>query len=457
MFLDPPLEYDLNLTLEEVLNGCVKKRKIIRKIFDNIGNEMLDEKIVAIEVKPGTQEGTAFRFSRQGDQFPDSIPADIVFIARDKPHDIFTRNGPHIKYVAQMTKNTFSNGGKYMIPTLEDDEESLILDNVLQPNIAVRRFPGRGLPYPPISHNKSRGDLIVTFNIIENYQEPPVIHELYIPTEKLKSENGFKKRVKISRIIADSNGNEKVENKELQIDIPPNTEEGTRIPFPEMGDQKPGKIAQDIIFVIRSIVQDPPVFKEIGISLENVLKGFTKRLKIERQTLNKENDEVTSKEIIITLDIKPGIKEGHQFVFLNHGDECRDRARRAADIIFVIYTRPHDHYKRSENGFDLEYVVRIKENDIDMPITIPTIDSDDNDIVLIPNNNSNNNTNTWVHRIPDKGLPYPNDDDDNNNVPNVKKRGDLFVRFEIENDDDVEIHSKSRIAPMEDEQSIYDK
>ena len=43
------------------------------------------------------------KFQREGDQAPNKIPADIVFIIRDKPHALFKREGCDLKYTAKVS------------------------------------------------------------------------------------------------------------------------------------------------------------------------------------------------------------------------------------------------------------------------------------------------------------------------------------------------------------------
>ena len=46
---DPPIEHDLYLSLEEVLNGCVKKMKISRKVLNQDGKTYKKEDKVLLE------------------------------------------------------------------------------------------------------------------------------------------------------------------------------------------------------------------------------------------------------------------------------------------------------------------------------------------------------------------------------------------------------------------------
>ena len=73
--------------------------KITRKVLGSDGRSVRsEEKVLSIEVKPGWKEGTKVTFPREGDQRVGTIPADVVFVIKDKKHPLFTRAGADIKY-----------------------------------------------------------------------------------------------------------------------------------------------------------------------------------------------------------------------------------------------------------------------------------------------------------------------------------------------------------------------
>lgn len=94
---DPPIEYDLSVSLEKILTGCTKNMKITKKVLRH-GRFEREEKMLTIHVKPGWKEGTRITFPKEGDHSLNKIPADVVFIIKDKQHRFFKREG----------KNTFA-------------------------------------------------------------------------------------------------------------------------------------------------------------------------------------------------------------------------------------------------------------------------------------------------------------------------------------------------------------
>lgn len=97
------MEHDLYVTLEEIYHGCVKKMKISRRVQQPDGIAKKEDKYVSISIKPGWKSGTKVTFQKEGDQSPGKIPADIVFIIRDKPHAMFKREGSDLRYTARLT------------------------------------------------------------------------------------------------------------------------------------------------------------------------------------------------------------------------------------------------------------------------------------------------------------------------------------------------------------------
>lgn len=160
---DPAIEHDLYVTLEEVMKGTVKKMKITRRVLNPDGKtSRKEDKVLTINVKPGWKAGTKITFQKEGDQNPGSLPADIIFIIRDKPHPLFKRDGADIKYTAKITLREALCGTRINVPTLNNETIPLRIPEVVKPT-TVRRIPGHGLPYA--KEPSKRGDLIVNFDI----------------------------------------------------------------------------------------------------------------------------------------------------------------------------------------------------------------------------------------------------------------------------------------------------
>ncbi|XP_017151591.1 dnaJ protein homolog 1 isoform X1 [Drosophila miranda] len=160
---DPPVEHDLYVTLEEIYHGCVKKMKISRRVVQADGSSRKEDKVLQISIKPGWKSGTKVTFQKEGDQAPGKIPADIVFIIRDKPHAMFKREGSDLRYTARLTLKQALCGVVFQVPTMSGDKLRIsTMQEIIKPN-TVKRIQGYGLPFPKDTTRK--GDLLVAFDI----------------------------------------------------------------------------------------------------------------------------------------------------------------------------------------------------------------------------------------------------------------------------------------------------
>ncbi|CAG9828369.1 unnamed protein product [Diabrotica balteata] len=165
---DPAIEHDLYVSLEDITKGCQKKLKICRRVMQPDGSTKKEDKVLTINVKPGWKAGTKITFQREGDQGRNKIPADIVFIIRDKPHPLFKREGSDIKYTAKISLKQALCGCTIEVPTMSGKSIPLVYTNEIIKPTTVKRLQGYGLPVP--KEPNRRGDLIVNFDII--FPEP---------------------------------------------------------------------------------------------------------------------------------------------------------------------------------------------------------------------------------------------------------------------------------------------
>ncbi|KAL8150191.1 hypothetical protein V2J09_019999 [Rumex salicifolius] len=138
----------------------------------------------------------------------------------------------------------------------------------------------------------------------------PVETQLACSLEELYK--GSKRKMKISRIVSDDSGKPMTVEEVLAIDIKPGWKKGTKITFPEKGNQDPGSVPGDLIFVIDE--KPHSIFKRDGndlvinqrISLLDALAGKTLIL----TTLDERN---------LTIEVSEIVKPGHEMVIENEG------------------------------------------------------------------------------------------------------------------------------------------
>lgn len=169
---DSPIERPLNLTLEELYSGCVKNLKITHQVIRLDGTRVPQDKVITINVKPGWKEGTKITFPEEGDQSHGRIPADIIFIVKQKPHSHLRRDGNDLHCTIDISLRdalcgTVADSMRYLtrlqVPTITGEVLSYDVMDTINPRTEIR-LPNHGMP---VSKSPGTlGDLVVNFNIV---------------------------------------------------------------------------------------------------------------------------------------------------------------------------------------------------------------------------------------------------------------------------------------------------
>lgn len=160
---DPAIERDLSLTLEEVFLGCVKKMKMSRKVLGDDGyTTTVKDKIFTINVRPGWKEGTRIAFAKDGDQGPNAVPADVIFVVKYKAHPRFKRVGSDLLHTCSVSLSDALTGCILELVTLDGRKLSLPVNDVITPAYSMR-VPGEG--FPDSKDASKKGDLLIKFDI----------------------------------------------------------------------------------------------------------------------------------------------------------------------------------------------------------------------------------------------------------------------------------------------------
>ncbi|CAF0909647.1 unnamed protein product [Adineta ricciae] len=165
--------------------------------------------------------------------------------------------------------------------------------------------------------------------------------------------------------------------------------------------------------------KDPTTFYDLYVTLDEVLNGATRKLKVTRNRYKAELHTTVKDEKVLEIQIKPGWKEGTKITFENEGDEG-DQYTIAGDIVFIIRDKPHPLFERSNSDIIFRVKVTLKQALLGTLLVIPFLDSTKPSYqlrtyqeILTPQTEK---------RFPNEGLPYAKD---------TTKRGDLIVKFDI--------------------------
>lgn len=183
---------------------------------------------------------------------------------------------------------------------------------------------------------------------------PPIETKLLCSLKELFE--GARKKMKISRVVPDEFGKPKTVEEILKIDIKPGWKKGTKITFPEKGNQEPGVTAADLIFVVDEMPH--AVFKRDGndlvvnqkISLLDALTGHTFHL-------------TTLDGRTLTIPVTDMVKPGRQLVIQSEGmPVSKDPTKRGNLILKFDVVFPSS--LTSEQKSDLKRVLGGASNSI---------------------------------------------------------------------------------------------
>uniref|UniRef100_A0AAY4DN97 DnaJ heat shock protein family (Hsp40) member B4 n=1 Tax=Denticeps clupeoides TaxID=299321 RepID=A0AAY4DN97_9TELE len=168
------------LSLEEVFHGCTKRMKISRKP---------PEPRRAAPYAPRTRSSPSTstrvegrqpksRSLGEGDESPNTIPADIVFVIKDKPHPHFRREGSDIIYPVRVSLRSRPLCGRCAVAqsrwsTIDGKTCNMKITDVIKPGMR-KTIAGQGTA--AAKKPEQRGDLVVELDV--NFPES-------LPTSRL--------------------------------------------------------------------------------------------------------------------------------------------------------------------------------------------------------------------------------------------------------------------------------
>ncbi|KAG7560046.1 HSP40/DnaJ peptide-binding [Arabidopsis thaliana x Arabidopsis arenosa] len=115
----------------------------------------------------------------------------------------------------------------------------------------------------------------------------------------------------------------------------------------------------------------PAVENPLPVSLEDLYKGVTKKMRLSRNVYDASGRR-TVKEEILPIDIKPGWKKGTKLTFPKKGNE--EPGIIPADIIFVVEEKPHPVYTRDGNDLLVNQEITLLEALTGKTVNLITLD-----------------------------------------------------------------------------------
>ncbi|KAI4897090.1 hypothetical protein NFI96_021406 [Prochilodus magdalenae] len=153
---------------------------------------------------------------------------------------------------------------------------------------------------------------------------------------------------------------------------------------------------------------------DLQVSLEDILTGVTKRVKVTRLRQTDKNT-LQPEERVLDVEVKKGWKEGTKITFPGEGHQVPGHAPN--DLAFVVKEKKHDHFRRDGSNIVYTASITLREALCGCTISVPTLDGQTKPIpcsdVIKPGS---------VRRLIGEGLPR---------AKNPAQRGDLLVEFNV--------------------------
>lgn len=153
--------YTVELTLEEIFHGCLKKVTHTRKILGTDGKVTEELRTLTIDVKPGLPDGTRFVFEGEGNKTPMKDPGPVVFVLKSLPHERFTRRGADLVHKVILPLYQALIGAAAEVQTLDSRILQVPVADIVTPGYTTT-VAGEGMPKP----GGGKGNLILDIELL---------------------------------------------------------------------------------------------------------------------------------------------------------------------------------------------------------------------------------------------------------------------------------------------------
>ncbi|XP_062196563.1 uncharacterized protein LOC133899579 isoform X5 [Phragmites australis] len=158
----PAVETKLPCKLEDLYAGATRKMKISRSIVKPNGQLGTETEVLTINIKPGWKKGTKITFPDKGNKQPNQLPADIVFIIDEEPHDVYTREGNDLLVYKKIDLVDALAGTTVNLKTLDGRDLAIQIIDVVTPGHELV-IAKEGMPFS--KENGRRGNLRIQFDV----------------------------------------------------------------------------------------------------------------------------------------------------------------------------------------------------------------------------------------------------------------------------------------------------
>lgn len=128
------LEIKTSCTLKEFFMGCTKRLNFSKTV--TLGDGKTTDNVVTskeIEIKPGMKPGTTYRFTGEGNKFPDKLVGDLIIVIGQHEHDSIRRVGDDLIYRHKINLSNALTASEVEFRTLEGELIKYRPDEIITP------------------------------------------------------------------------------------------------------------------------------------------------------------------------------------------------------------------------------------------------------------------------------------------------------------------------------------
>lgn len=121
-----------------------------------------ESEILTIDIKPGWKKGTKITFPDKGNEQVNLLPADLVFVIDEKPHEVFKRDGNDLIVNQKISLAEALGGTSVELTALDGRELSIPVNDVVSPGFELV-VAKEGMPI--IREPGRKGNLRIKFEV----------------------------------------------------------------------------------------------------------------------------------------------------------------------------------------------------------------------------------------------------------------------------------------------------
>ncbi|KRX08588.1 HSP40/DnaJ peptide-binding [Pseudocohnilembus persalinus] len=174
------LTVKVQVTLEEIYNGCSKVIKYPKQVLNNDSRTTsIVEEERQIWVPKGSLNGATIKLEGQGNQGPQQKNSDLIIIIEEMAHKVFKRKGNNLYYTQTLNLVEALGCSPVNLRTLDGRDIFVPIDQMISPSYK-KEVKGEGMPIDgqvdkdvkTFGKEVPKGNLYINFNIIFPKQIP---------------------------------------------------------------------------------------------------------------------------------------------------------------------------------------------------------------------------------------------------------------------------------------------